>query len=409
MSKVKVKTLIGSVMTVAFFLTVIVAFLFYAFPENVASATGFGPYDGQRTLTFCAILVAAMLLFGWLIEKAFDFAGKSGLYFHWGKKKAQIVAPASGTIASEDDEEEPVFSEDAVSEHLRFRYGRRWQRKVRILLVMGNPDEVHKAAPGLCADLWQEGDGNVLIYGGDAQSLPDEIFLSKLKRLRSGHPVDGIVQVLNSSALPTDVERDTFLRSRQKADHLLGWQAPVWLWLTDKATGAQPEAQPPAIGAIFGPGGTPKAANEAIQTLIPRLREAGVVLVMNNPAHDGLLQLSSRLQNELKSSLNTLLSGLMQGSAAWRLRGVIFSPELAVAGAIPNTRLDTPGWSAITEDCDAVSAKKLGYDWRKVLRLILLSLIVLWVQVPCCLSSLTGLRPIRRRRRPGRRRMPHYR
>ncbi len=47
MTKVKVKTLIGSVVTVAFF-TVIVAFLLYAFPENVASATGFGPYDGQR-------------------------------------------------------------------------------------------------------------------------------------------------------------------------------------------------------------------------------------------------------------------------------------------------------------------------------------------------------------------------
>lgn len=50
MSKVKVKTLIGSVVTVAFFLTAIVAFLFYAFPENVASATGFGPYDGQRRI-----------------------------------------------------------------------------------------------------------------------------------------------------------------------------------------------------------------------------------------------------------------------------------------------------------------------------------------------------------------------
>ena len=81
MAKVKVKTLIGSVVTVAFFLTVIVAFLFYAFPENVASATGFGPYDGQRILTFCAILVATLFLLGWLTEKAFDLAGKSGLYF----------------------------------------------------------------------------------------------------------------------------------------------------------------------------------------------------------------------------------------------------------------------------------------------------------------------------------------
>lgn len=73
-----------------------------------------------------------------------------------------------------------------------------------------------------------------------------------------------------------------------------------------------------------------------------------------------------------------LLSGLMQGSAAWRLRGVMFSPELAVAGTIPNTRLDTPTWKAVIDDCDASSGRKLGFDWLKMLRLILLSLIVLW-------------------------------
>lgn len=378
MSKVKVKTLIGSVVTVAFFLTVIVAFLFYAFPENVASATGFGPYDGQRILTFCAILVAAIFLIGWLIEKAFDHAGKSGLYFQWGQKKAESITPVTNTILSEEDDDEPVFSEDAVSEHLRFRYGRRWQRKVRLLLVMGNPDDVHKATPGLCHDLWQEGDGNVLIYGGDAQSLPDEIFLSKLKRLRSGQPVDGIIQVMSTSALPTDSERDAFLRCRQKADHQLGWQAPVWLWLTDKAKGAQQDADTAATGVIFGPEGTIKEADRALTTLSQRLQKAGMAQILNNPAHNGLLQLSSRLQHELKASLTVLLSGLMQGSAAWRLRGVMFSPELAVAGTVPNTRLDTPTWKAVIDDCDAISGRKLGFDWQKMLRLILLSLIVLW-------------------------------
>ncbi|MBF1962022.1 ImcF-related family protein [Enterobacter hormaechei] len=378
MSKVKVKTLIGSVVTVAFFLTVIVAFLFYAFPENVASATGFGPYDGQRILTFCTILVAAMFLFGWLTEKAFDFAGKSGLYFHWGQKKAQLVAPVTNTIASEEEDDEPVFSEDAVSEHLRFRYGRRWHRKVRLLLVTGNPDDVQKAAPGLCHDLWQEGDGNVLIYGGDAQSLPDEIFLSKLKRLRPGKPVDGIVQVMSTSALPTDTERDAFLRCRQKADHLLGWQAPVWLWLTDKATGAQQDAETAATGVIFGPEGTVKEAGEAFTTLSQRLQKAGMAQILNNPADFGLLRLSSLLRQELKASLTVLLSGLMQGSAAWRLRGVMFSPELAVAGTVPNTHPDTPTWKAVIDDCEAVSARKLGFGWLKMLRLILLSLMVLW-------------------------------
>lgn len=378
MPKVKVKTLIGSVVTVAFFLTVIVAFLFYAFPENVASATGFGPYDRQRILTLCAILVAALFLLGWLTEKAFDHAGKSGLYFHWGQKKAECVSPVMNAIAREDDDEEPVFSEDAVSEHLRFRYGRRWQHKVRLLLVMGNPDDVQKAAPGLCHDLWQEGDGNVLIYGGDAQSLPDEIFLSKLKRLRSGQPIDGIIQVISTSALPTDSERDAFLRCRQKADHQLGWQAPVWLWLTDNATGAQQGEETAATGVIFGPECTVKSAGEGFSTLALHLQKVGMAKILNNPADFGLLQLSLRLRQELKDSLAVLLSGLMQGSAAWRLRGVMFSPELAVAGTIPNTRLDTPTWKAVIDDCDASSGRKLGFDWLKMLRLILLSLIVLW-------------------------------
>ncbi|WP_433647248.1 ImcF-related family protein [Kosakonia pseudosacchari] len=378
MAQVKVKTLIGSVVTVAFFLTVIVAFLLYAFPENVVSATGFGPYGGQRILTFCAILVATLFLLGWLTEKAFDFAGKSGLYFQWGQKKAESITPVTNTIPSEEDDDEPVFSEDAVSEHLRFRYGRRWQRKVRLLLVMGNSDDVQKVAPGLCHDLWQEGDGNVLIYGGDAQSLPDEIFLSKLKRLRSGQPVDGIIQVMSTSALPTDSERDAFLRCRQKADHQLGWQAPIWLWLTDNATGTQQSAETAATGVIFGPEGTVKGAGEGFSTLALHLQKAGMAQILNNPADFGLLQLSLRLRQELKASLAVLLGGLMQGSAAFRLRGVMFSPELAVVGSVPNTRLDTPTWKAVIDDCDAISGRKLGLDWLKMLRLILLSLIVLW-------------------------------
>ncbi|KJM56110.1 type VI secretion protein VasK [Pluralibacter gergoviae] len=378
MSKVKVKTLIGSVVMVAFFLTVIVAFLLYAFPEKVASATGIGPYGGQRILAFCAILVAVMFLLGWLIEKFFDFAGKSGLYFHWGQKKAESVAPAMNAISSEEDADNPDFNEDAVSEHLRFRYGRRWRHKVRLLLVMGSQDDVHKAAPGLCHDLWQEGDGNVLIYGGDAQSLPDEIFLSKLKRLRSWRPADAIVQVMNTSTFPTDSERDAFLRCRQKADHLLGWQAPVWLWLTDKATGAHPNAEMAPAGITFGSEGTVKEAGEAFSALAQRLQKAGMAQILNNTAYDGLLQLSWRLRHELKASLTVLLSGLMQGSAALRLRGVMFSPELAVAGSVPNARPDAPTWKAVIDDCNVVRGRVLGFNWLKVLSLILLSLIILW-------------------------------
>jgi len=378
MSKIKVKTLIGAVVTVIFFLTVIVAFLLYAFPENVVSATGVGPYDGQRILLFCAVIAATLFLLGWLVEKAFDFAGKSGLYFQWGQNKNQAIPPGTQVIAGNEDESDLTFSEQQVIEHLRLRYGRRWQRKIRILLVTGHKEDVQKAAPGLCRDLWQEGDGNVLVYGGDAQSLPDDDFLSKLKCLRSGYPLDGIVQVMNISALPTDIERDAFLRSRQKADRLLGWQAPVWLWLIDKAMGIQQGLDAVTTGTFFGPGATPEEASATLDALVPRLRQAGMSQILRNPQHNGLLQLSSQLQGELKASLRGLFNGLMQGSAAYRLRGVMFSPELTTTCSVPNTRLDTPAWKSVIADCDGVKAKKLTFDWLKGLRLLLLALAVLW-------------------------------
>lgn len=220
MAKVKVKTLIGATAGVLFFLTATVAFLFYAFPQWLASATGLGPYDGQRILTFCALLNAAIFLLGWMTEKAFSYAGKAGLYLHWGNSQRQAMAHSAEIPSADGDGQVATYSDEQMSEHLEMRYGRRWRSKVRILLVQGNTDETEKAAPGLCHDLWQEGDGNVLVYGGDAQSLPDEHFLSRLKRLRPGKPVDGIIHVMDTAALPTDTERDAFLRCRQKADYL---------------------------------------------------------------------------------------------------------------------------------------------------------------------------------------------
>lgn len=286
MSKVKVKTLIGSTVAVLSSLTAIVAFLLYAFPEKMASAAGFGPYNGQKILTLCAVMVTVLFMVGWLIEKAFDFSGKAGLYFHWGENRKRLATPVSKHIAGREEEDEAVFNEERVIEHLQLRYGRHWKNKIRLLLVLGNKDETQKAAPGLCRDLWQEGDGNVLIYGGDAQSQPDEALLSSLKRLRSANPIDGIVQVINTSALPTERECDAFLRYRQKADRLLGRQAPIWLWLIDKAGGAQPGRDIRAAGALFGPGATPQDAGMTLDALVPPLRTVGMAQVFADPNHD---------------------------------------------------------------------------------------------------------------------------
>lgn len=378
MAKVKVKTLIGVTTTVLFFLAVIVAFLFYAFPEWLESATGLGPYDSQRILTFCALLSVAILGVGWVIEKTFEHAGKSGLYLRWGENQRHAVAQLEEISFDDNDEKETIFNDELLTEHLTMRYGRRWQHKVRILLVQGKEGDIEKAVAGLSRDLWQEADGNVLIYGGDAQTVPDAGFISNLKRLRPFRPVDGIVQVLNTVALPADTERDAFLRCRQKADQMLGWQAPVWLWLTEKETGRQNGREHTAVGAFFGPHATPELFNATSVNLIPRLREAGISQMLNNPLHDWYLRLATRLQSDLQKPLQLLISGFTQGGAAYRLRGIVFSPELAKVSTATHSRTETPTWKAIIDDCDNVHPRKLTFDWLRALRLLLLAMIGLW-------------------------------
>ncbi|WP_411704061.1 ImcF-related family protein [Edaphovirga cremea] len=372
----KISSIIGSVALFLICVVLILSGLFWFWPEATARVTGFGPYDGKGIALYCALLIIVAGGIAWAIERVFERAGKTGVHVKW--RSNQLAENEVLSITSHTDEETSQFVPELIAEHLNLRYGRHWKRKIRILLVQGNDDDIEKAVPGLTRDLWQESEGCVLIHGGDAQSQPEKAFFTTLKQIRPRCPLDGIVQVMNTSALPTDIERDAFLRCRQKADQLLGWQVPVWLWLTDKESGAQEGAEEVAIGTMFGPGATPDDANATLNALVPRLRQVGMSQVLRNPQHDWLLQLSSRLQGELKANLNVLFNGLMQGSAAYRLRGAMFSPELSVAGSVPNTRLDTPTWKALIDDCDAVRPKKLTVDGLKVLRLSLLALVTLW-------------------------------
>ncbi len=372
----KLSSVIGSVALFLMCIILIVAGIFWYWPEATARVTGFGPYDATGIALYCALLVIIVGVISWAVERMFERAGKAGLRVLWHKN--QQADKADNASGSHTDEDGAQFSPESLVEHLHLRYGRYWKSKVRILLVQGESVDIEHAAPGLTRDVWQEGDGVVLIHAGDAQSLPDDTFLSALKQVRPRRPLDGIVQVLNTASLPSEVERDAFLRSRQKADKLLGWQAPVWLWLTDKEYGSQEARERTATGTLFGPSATPEEAVSSLDKLVPRLRSAGMAQILNDSRHNWLLRLSSRLQGELKARLTVLLNGLMRGAASYRLRGIMLSPELAGVSTAPHVRLSSPAWQAVVEDSQTVAAKKITFDGLKALRLLLLALAALW-------------------------------
>lgn len=135
--------------------------------------------------------------------------------FWWIRKqrKAQFIYRPKNS--AENDQPVSSPSEDILtdlSSNIRLRYGPFWRRKVRLLLVTGEPEEAEAIAPGLTGQHWLEGDHTVLIYGGRPTAEPDVTLLTALKKLRRSRPLDGIIWPLTEE------------QSRQTAQLDKGWR-----------------------------------------------------------------------------------------------------------------------------------------------------------------------------------------
>lgn len=348
----------------------------WLWPEWVKDTFNIGPFSSTGIVIISLLLMLAALIIGWVLETVFTKNGEK-------QGKLDVVASGQQAMSSQPeakhtDADTSRFLAEALVDHLRLRYRRLWKAKVRLLLVQGTDNDIEKVVPGLKRDHWQESDGVVLIHGGLPESLPDDEFLSVLKEVRTQRPLDGVVQVMNAAELPDSAKQDTLVRVRQKTDTLLGWQLPVWLWLVREGTWSRDGEGVPPTGALFGPGATTEETRETLSTLSSELQTPGVAALLENSQHNWLLSLSKALRGSLRRSLVPLLASLMSGPAPYRLRGVMFSPSLPGADTVPHARLSPPVWQELENDSLQVQARKIGFHWQKVLRLVLLGLVLLW-------------------------------
>lgn len=345
-------------------------------PEWVKDTFNIGPFSMTGIVIISLLLMLAALIIGWVLETVFAKNGEK-------QGKLDVVASGQQATASQPeakhtDADTSRFVAEALIDHLRLRYRRRWKAKVHLLLVQGSDSDIEKVVPGLKRDCWQESDGIVLIYGGLAEKVPDDELLSVLKAVRSQRPLDGVVQVMNAAALPDTAKQDTLVRIRQKTDTLLGWQLPVWLWLVREGSWDHDGEGVPPAGVLFDPGVTTEEVRSTLTSLSSDLQTPGVAALLENSQHHWLLSLSKALHGSLQRSLIAMLTTLMSGPAPYRLRGVMFSPTLPGTETAPHARLSPPVWQALENDSLQVHACKIGFYWQKVLRLVLLGLVLLW-------------------------------
>ncbi|NWA04998.1 type VI secretion protein VasK, partial [Pseudomonas gingeri] len=109
-----------------------------------------GPWPASR-LQLQDILFKALL--GWAL--LFALAALSWRIVLHGLRKLVIGPEPLPTLPPAQSDAQKERSR--LLEHLRDRHGPFWRRKVRVLLVVGEHEQIEALAPGLSKDRWQQG------------------------------------------------------------------------------------------------------------------------------------------------------------------------------------------------------------------------------------------------------------
>ncbi|MCA6220121.1 ImcF-related family protein [Photorhabdus antumapuensis] len=286
-------------------------------------------------------------------------------------------------IAVNPPVEQAVLSEapfyfQRLQYQLRRRYGPLWRRRVCILLVMGQREQVEAIAPGLTHQHWLEGESNLLLWGGSLQTPPDKAQLQALRQLRRRRPLDGVVWAMTEDQLSQQAQIDTAVRMLEKQGQQLGWQAPVYVWNVRHSNWDQRDRPTQTVGCFLSEGETPERLAQSLDSLIPTLASRGMEQAIAEVRHDFLLRLAQSLRDggvtRLVGQLTLLLDRPPLG-----LAGVTFSLPLPLpSGMVEHGWLMDVSWNGVLEHVRDIRGQAVGFPWVKSAQWGVIALAALW-------------------------------
>ncbi|MCS3419823.1 type VI secretion system protein ImpL [Pseudomonas sp. BIGb0450] len=266
----------------------------------------------------------------------------------------------------------------SVRTHLRGQYGLFWRRKVRLLLVIGEPAEIAAIAPTLADQKWLEGQGTVLLWGGSAQAKLNQSFPDQWSGLSRWRALDGVVWALNKTQTADDPAMSAGVREVQRLASGLKWQLPLYLWQVCESEWPQDTRKARPVGCLLPERFTAAALETSLSRLLEPLRREGLAQISTVMKHDFLLRLSRDLQGE--------------GIARWRHAlapfGDTFAHEVPLRGlwfSLPIQRTPhdrehdwsvAPVWNGVTSD--NASGRRLGWSAPRVGYALALGLALVW-------------------------------
>lgn len=303
-----------------------------------------------------------------------------------GKKHFdEIRQQAQGDDAPKPEkvEKDPSQSEIAMlKHHLRRRYGLFWRNKVRLLMVVGEAEQVAALAPNLAAQGWLEGQRTLLMFGGSLHEQGDHLRLIEWRKLRRNRPMDGVVWAITDTQSRDAKWINDGLRSLEKIGDSLRYQPAVYLWQILGSSAGDGLRAEQSVGAIFSANLLPESIESQLKSLSPQLREQGLQQVFVEQQHDFLLRLAQSLESSMAARWAKILTPWIANYARRiPLRGLMFSQPLSpasAAGVHDKTWSAPVTWQGVLDDCRAARGQRVGLPWEQTLCYGLLALIVLW-------------------------------
>lgn len=351
----------------------------------------YGEYFFIDTIRKKEVAIIILVLVSFFISTLFFYFNKIKKYKYRNNEKNSNKYPSE-----ENRIEEESNNNNLLLEKMKGVYGLFWQRKVKIHLLIGTSTSIEKLAPNLTADIWQENNGTLLIYGGDIHQSIDENLIQDLKQLRRRRPLDAVIWVSenNLSQQPlghslfnhlNPTNTDTASRYFHQLFRQLRWQAPIWLWNISN-NGEITTNEAPTVLYSAPLKATSETLSNDLKTLLPALMEQGTHAVLHNPTHTYLLALARFLQHEGCEKLANNLTPLLSGYRSLPFAGVLFSTPIdenvSATSSTNNQWTSNPHWKAlITANSQLpyqLKASPLGLNSKRILQYTVATAMTLW-------------------------------
>ncbi|WP_432668262.1 ImcF-related family protein [Pseudomonas umsongensis] len=286
---------------------------------------------------------------------------------------SQPLLPLPNTETSPPDECAKALAE------LRKHYGPFWRFKVRLLLVVGEPEQIEAIAPGLTTRSFLHGQDTVLLHGGSVQS---PTLFSQWQGLSRWRALDGVVWALNKPQSTDAATLGDSVRRLRDLARTLHWQLPLHVWQVCDTQWDQSMRQTQAVGCALPADFTAVELESRLNQLLEPLRQEGLEQMRGQIPHDFLLRLSRDLQVEgiprWRQALAPLLGEFAGGVP---LHGLWFSLPLPAVAADPHDRDHfwsvAPVWHGVLGDQKS-RPRRLGWPATRIAQTLMLALTLAW-------------------------------